>query len=201
MKNFKKIVGGGTRLIVLALLFSMMLSVPTFATEVGDTVSYRSDAVASADRFYVKDYDGLCCYWGGDVAASGTGRVERKVSNSSAFAKVAYHYAYKKGWLDNTDIYDNGLEKGKCLQYLLQVGNMGWSDWRSATSISESSQNLIKDLWDVHSDLSNAPDNFEMFVVNPGSGYQPFVIMTDDATPPEGKLCLKKASANTGITG
>ena len=98
----RKIRGGGTKLLVLVLLFSVFLTLPVFAEEVGDSISYTSRN--GQRRFFANGgWKGGCAEFGVDAADSGTARVTATYAYNSDIAKLLYRYGVQGDWFDNND--------------------------------------------------------------------------------------------------
>lgn len=181
----------------------MSTTVATFAAtyEDGDRISYTAvEKPGGAVRFNVDGNAGFCIEVEVAHAESGTGTVD-VISSDSRLAKTMY-YMVKKGWVDNPNGEDPlipGFHHYSVCQGMTQVANQGQraidsllDDWEP--SVVSTIVDYVEDAQTI-----TVPSNFKVFKVSAGN-YQDFVVsyIEEETT---GILKLKKASANTDITG
>ena len=199
------------------MLFIAALPTQTFAAsgiQPGQDVDFYFKS--SSFTFKAGDYVGKCAQAGvdapeGDVPA----RTRGQLSNDSIIAKLAYYYTYVEPWLEDSTSPTNidpqwgnleGFGRNYALTVAIQYANMGASAWRAAeeaygagfsdTSLDcfeHTAQYMINKVQNV-----NVPSGFEIYKMKAQDPLQEFMLWR---MSPTGKIKLKKASANQGITG
>lgn len=226
MSKIRKIMGGGRKLLVLATSMLLILSFcfTSFAANTGDKVTYTAKHVDkttsdwSGTAVFSATIDGMkltgtCAELGTPLAASGTGKIEKKFSNNSKVAKVMYRLVYQKDFFTNPTRSESlhgvisGIPsstvwtKGFFVESVAQIGGMGKSAWLKEWG-GESSTAIRVGEWYDNYDASfiNVPDNFELYLIDAGND-QDFVAWRLKPEEKNAKCKIKKASANPSITG
>ena len=178
---------------VLLLVTAMLLSCLIFDAEqslaAAEKVPYTVSKASTGVKFKVasKGLVGTCAQ-AGTKAKNGTATLT-KLSNSSAYAKVAYYYGVKKGW---------DKESASSTQYKYLMLMMQYISDRSALRGWNSyTQKLAKDYLSTAKSKAKVPDTFEIYKANPGNASQDFVAWKD--TKPV-KVKLLKKSTDAGIS-
>ena len=208
MKKIRKKFNYLALMLAVALFLSMGSSV--FALD--GTIIFTADSAKQSISGHNMDvvafetsggYVGSCKQFGEEHSTSGTASVTR-IPNNYNIAKAAYYFGVVQGWEQYLGTTDS---RGATLQCIIQdlngsidevINNPG--EWvpsfvEFAQLCKQRSQNALNAYaWES----VQVPDSFECYACQPGDGSQSFILWKGEAN---GGLRLKKASANTGITG
>lgn len=173
------------------------------------SVDTSHNSTAGFVVFSVGGYEGSCIQKGVSYELSGTANMKEK-DNTDLLAKAAYYVDVKKGWFKNTtdrpSIMDqtgvaSRFKAGLLAEDILQCANQGVETWSERAASQTYPQGYIDYVVDIVENTLpsvTVPSSFIIWKGNPSDGSQDFAVWGDR---PTGKLKLKKASANTGITG
>ena len=214
---------GRITILVLTLTLIFTSAVSSFASTVGDRISYTSSHAGSgAGQVAVFKVTGDsswtgCCAEQGVDNGSGTATIDREPS--AKVKALLYKYAIEMDWWSGQDATDVEVARaalrghGSNVQYanitprrlveaIAQIGSQGKSSWKSAITGAggwpEWEADLVIDWYDSLSTSGiSVPSSFEIFYCDAGNN-QDFMIWRFS---PTGYLKLQKASANSGITG
>ena len=131
--------------------------------------------------------------------------MDTKYGNASLLTKIAYYDGYQRDWVHNYDALPGfaSLTYASALMSMIQACNVGIGNWktygRNVANYDEEFIDFVEAEYNRINNMTiNVPADFEVYRCNPSDGSQEFVLW---GFTPTGMLKLKKASANTGITG
>lgn len=220
MKRLEKLKWGNTERLIAAVLIILLITAAfplgVQALDDGATAKYTVNTSHNDDAgfviFTLDDHDdlkGSCVQKGTPYTTSGKAKMSSK-SNSSDLAKAAYYVDVVKGWFgnytDRPDIMDDtGVAKrfkaGLLAEDIVQCANQGTERWSDIALSQTYPEKYVKYVCDLVKDKIpevNVPDNFVIYKGSPNDDSQDFAVW---GFAPTGRLRLRKASANTGITG
>ena len=195
--------------VLIAMMFvaaQPLLSFAASGIQEGDTISYSHDG--STSTFGYGDYVGKCIETGIPYQDSGTAIAGSKFSNSTQAAKLAYYYSYVDPKISDTTKPPGleGIAGDWCdaVGWAISYAYLGPEAWRATASNTwspggvETVESCIVNTIIPPTQNVSVPSGFEMWTLETETGFQNFSLWR---MAPTGKLKLKKASANTGITG